>query len=124
MRALIEAPCLRTAEVVQAMSSDAQKQVTDMAVDGGMTVNDLMMQTQSDLIDASIVRKHEKEITSCGAAIAAGLKVGYWESLDSLEKTIKTEHVFRPQKNDAWRNKKRDRYSKAVERSIGFGWAD
>ena len=43
MRALIESPCLRTAEVVEAMSSDAGQKVTSMAVDGGMTVNDLMM---------------------------------------------------------------------------------
>ena len=103
MRAFIEAPCLRTAEVVQAMSSDAEKRVTKMAVDGGMTVNNLMMQTQSDLINAEIVRKHEKEITSCGAAIAAGLQVGYWESLEALEQSIKTERVFKPEKSHEWR---------------------
>ena len=45
MRALIEAPCLRTAEVVGAMSQDSGRAITSMAVDGGMTVNDLMMQT-------------------------------------------------------------------------------
>ena len=45
MRALLEAPCLRTAEVVEAMEKDSGKKVSSMVVDGGMTVNDLMMQT-------------------------------------------------------------------------------
>ena len=43
MRALIESPCLRTAEVVEAMSQDAGQQINSMAVDGGMTVNNLLM---------------------------------------------------------------------------------
>jgi len=45
MRALIESPCLRTAEVVNAMAQDSCREITSMAVDGGMTVNDLLMQT-------------------------------------------------------------------------------
>ena len=55
-----------------------------MAVDGGMTVNDLLLQTQADLIDAKIERKIEKEVTGMGAAIAAGLKVGVWGSLEEI----------------------------------------
>ena len=82
-----------------------------MAVDGGMTVNDLLMQTQADVCNAEIVRKHEKEITSCGAAIAAGLKVGYWESLEALEKTIQVEKVFKPNMTEEARQKKTARYA-------------
>ena len=122
MRALLEAPCLRTAEVVEAMSKDANQDITKMAVDGGMTVNDLLMQTQSDLINAEISRKQEKEITSCGAAIAAGLKVGYWSSLDQIEELIQLDKVFSPEMSEEARNKKRARFAQAVERSIGFGW--
>ena len=84
MRALLESPCLRAAEVVEAMGQDAGQQITSMAVDGGMTVNDLMMQIQADLINAKIERKKEKEITGMGAAIAAGLKVGVWNSLEEI----------------------------------------
>ena len=62
-----------------------------------MTVNNLLMQTQADLINAEITRKHEKEITSCGAAIAAGLYVGYWDSLEALEQSIQVEKVFTPE---------------------------
>ena len=84
MRALIESPCLRTAEVVEAMGQDAGQQINSMVVDGGMTVNNLLLQTQADLIDAKIERKVEKEITGMGAAIAAGLKVGVWNSLEEV----------------------------------------
>lgn len=85
MRALLESPCLRSAEVVEAMSKDMDEKVTSMVVDGGMTVNNLMMQTQSDLTDAQIIRKQEKEITAMGAAIAAGIQVGFWPSLEAIE---------------------------------------
>ena len=81
-----------------------------MAVDGGMTVNNLLMQTQADFCNAEIVRKHEKEITSCGAAIAAGLYVGYWQSLEALEQSIQVEKVFTPNMTEEARSKKKARY--------------
>mmetsp|Transcript_19286 Transcript_19286/g.22751 ORF Transcript_19286/g.22751 Transcript_19286/m.22751 type:complete len:122 (-) Transcript_19286:165-530(-) len=111
MRALLEAPCLRTAEVVEAMEKDSGTKVESMAVDGGMTVNNLMMQTQADLIDAKIERKAEKEITGLGAAIAAGLKVGVWDSVDEIRSKIDLEHVFEPKQSAEWRSKKRGRFS-------------
>lgn len=73
MRALLEGPCYRTTEVVAAMEKDSKKRVERMVVDGGMTVNDTLMQTQADLMNAEIIRKEEKEITGVGAAIAAGI---------------------------------------------------
>lgn len=59
-----------------------------MSVDGGMTVNNLMMQTQANFINAQIERKAEKEITAVGAAIAAGLSVGFWTTLDDVRALI------------------------------------
>jgi glycerol kinase len=96
MRALLEAPCLRSAEVVEAMSKDANCKIERMVVDGGMTVNNLLMQMQSDFTDAEIVRKEQKEITAIGAAIAAGLQVGFWPSLEAVEQVIKVDRVFKP----------------------------
>ena len=122
MRALLEAPCLRTAEVVEAMAQDAGQRITAMSVDGGMTVNDLMMQTQADLINAKIERKVEKEITGMGAAIAAGLKVGIWDSVEEIKSKIALDKVFSPERPEEWRQKKRARYSQAVDRSKGFGY--
>ncbi len=59
-----------------------------MSVDGGMTVNNLLMQIQSDYMNAVIVRKEEQEITGVGVAIAAGLYVNYWDSLEEVEHMI------------------------------------
>ena len=89
MRAFCESPCLRSAQVLKAMSEDCGAEVTRVAVDGGMTVNNLIMQTQADLVGAEIVRKEQAEVTCCGAAIAAGLKVGYWSSLEEVEEKMK-----------------------------------
>lgn len=96
MRAFLEAPCFRTAEVIMAIEKDLNQHVQKMSVDGGMTVNNLMMQNQANFINAQIERKAEKEITSAGAAIAAGLSVGFWNGLDDVQSHIKVEAVFSP----------------------------
>ena len=68
------------------------------------------------------MRKEEQEITGIGAAIAAGLYVDHWGSLEEVEDKIKIERRFEPNMDDAARQKKRARWSQAVQRSIGFGW--
>jgi len=123
-RSILEAPCLRTAEVVKAMREDSGKNVTSMAVDGGMTVNNFMMQLQANFMNATIIRKQEQEITCIGAAIAAGLGVKYWTSLADIEDKIKVDKEFKPQMSEEDRQKKMDRWSQAVQKSIGFGWAE
>ena len=70
-----------------------------------MTVNNYVMQTQADFTEAKIVRKKEKEITSIGAAIAAGLKVGVWNSLEEVESKIEVERVFESQMSSERREK-------------------
>jgi glycerol kinase len=122
MRAFIEAPCFRTSEVITAMEKDLNFHVHKMSVDGGMTVNNFMMQTQANFIDAEIERKVEKEITSAGAAIAAGLSVGFWNSLEDVKSHIKVEAVFSPAFTAEQRAQKINRFQSAVQRSIGFGW--
>ena len=93
-----------------------------MAVDGGMSVNNLMMQTQADLIDAKIERKTEMEVTGMGAAIAAGLRVGVWDSIEDIRQKIALGRVFEPTEgSEEWRRKKRARFAQAIERSKGFG---
>lgn len=85
MRALYEAPALRSTEVIQAMVKDSGMNVPRLMVDGGMTVNDTLMQMQADFSKAVIVRKEEKEITAMGAGIAAGLFVKFWNSTDDVK---------------------------------------
>ena len=57
-----------------------------------------------------------------GAAIAAGLKVGVWESVDEIKQKIALDRVFTPERPADWRDKKRARFSQAIERSKGFGY--
>ena len=85
-----------------------------MSVDGGMTVNDFMMQTQADFMNAQIVRKESSEITGIGAAIAAGLHVKYWANLEEVEHKIKIEKEFSPKMEQAARDKKLNRWNQAV----------
>jgi glycerol kinase len=77
-RAVVEAVAWQTREVVDAMNSDADVPLTLLAVDGGMTGNNLLMQTVSDFIGVPVVRPMMAETVSLGAAYAAGLAVGYW----------------------------------------------
>lgn len=98
--------------------------MTKMSVDGGMTVNNFLMQLQSNFMNAQIVRKEESEITGVGAAIAAGLHVNFWGSLSEVENKIKVQRVFDPDMSQEARDKKRKRWAQAVEKSFGFGWQE
>lgn len=104
------------------MAKDSGSKVIQMKVDGGMSVNNFVLQAQADFTDIKIVRKVESEITGIGAAIAAGLKVGFWESLEEVEAKIKIDRVFQSNMDDQAREKKYKRWTQAVERSLGFGW--
>eukprot|EP00347_Sterkiella_histriomuscorum_P018516 403345212 len=123
-RAILEAPCLRTAEVIQAMEKDSGLKISKMSVDGGMSVNGYVLQSQADFIGGGvqIERKKESEITGIGAAIAAGLKVGYWKDLKEVESKVQIDKVFTPQLDESLRESKLARWEQAVQRSIGFGW--
>ncbi len=77
-RAVLEATAWQTAEVVEAMRRDSGVQMTSLAVDGGMTANNLLMQMVSDYVDVPVVRPMMAETVALGAAYAAGLVVGYW----------------------------------------------
>ena len=67
------------------MVKDSGSDILKMSVDGGMSVNNFVLQSQADFTNLQIVRKHESEITGIGAAIAAGLKVGFWSGIEEVE---------------------------------------
>ena len=83
-RAVLEATAFQTREVVEAMEKDAGVPVNVLRTDGGMVENELLMQFQSDILDRTVVRPAVKETTALGAAYAAGLAVGFYESVDDL----------------------------------------
>lgn len=77
-RAVLEATAWQTRDVLDAMTSDAQVPLASLAVDGGMTANNLLMQTVADVLGVPVVRPMMSETVALGAAYAAGLTVGYW----------------------------------------------
>ena len=83
-RAVLEASAYQTREVIEAMQADSGVALTTLKVDGGMVVNELLMQFQSDILGVPVVRPVVNETTALGAAYAAGLAVGYWDSPDDI----------------------------------------
>jgi glycerol kinase len=83
-RAVLEATGWQTRDVVDAMNADSGLTLTSLSVDGGMTADNLLMQTIADFLDVPVVRPMVAETVSLGAAYAAGLAVGYWSDLRDL----------------------------------------
>ncbi|KAJ5216226.1 Glycerol kinase [Penicillium cinerascens] len=83
-RATLEATCFQTKAILDAMEKDSGKTLSELAVDGGMSNSDLAMQTQADLISIPVYRPKMRETTALGAAIAAGLAFGIWNSFAEL----------------------------------------
>ncbi|HEY2667317.1 MAG TPA: FGGY-family carbohydrate kinase, partial [Actinomycetota bacterium] len=119
-RAALEATAFQTREVVDAMAADTGAGLPSLRVDGGMVVNDLLMQFQADLLGIDVVRPAVSETTSLGAAFAAGLAVGYWDSLDELRRCWTEERRWEPAMPGAQRDRLLAEWKKAVTRC--FDW--
>ena len=98
-RAAIEAIALRVREIVIEMQKDANTTFKSLKVDGGASNNNLLMQTQADLIKADVIRPLTTETTAIGAAFFAGLATGYWESVESLVEIWSIDQKFSPDPN-------------------------
>ncbi|CEJ80119.1 Putative Glycerol kinase [[Torrubiella] hemipterigena] len=122
-RATLEATCFQTKAILSSMAKDSGQALTELAVDGGMSNSDLIMQTQSDLIGIPVIRPAMRETTALGAAIAAGLAVGVWENFDDL-KGVNTEGrtTFKPAITAEDADSRFARWEKAVQMSKG--WAN
>jgi glycerol kinase len=95
-RAALESIAFQTMEVLQAMESDSGIKIKELRVDGGATVDDLLMQVQADILNTSVVRPSITETTAMGAAYLAGLAIGYWTSPEEIQKQWKIDRVFNP----------------------------
>jgi glycerol kinase len=121
-RAALEATAFQTWEVLEAMEKDAGISITSLRVDGGMVVNQLLMQFQSDILGEEVICPKIIETTALGAAYAAGLAVGYWENLDDLRKNWAIANTWKPNMTVDTRTKMRMQWKKAVTKS--FDWAE
>jgi glycerol kinase len=121
-RAVLEATAFQTREVVEAMEKDAKTQLTTLRVDGGMVVNEMLMQLQSDILNREVVRPKVAETTALGAAYAAGLAVGFFKETDELRSNWQVDRTWKPALGAEEREKLYRQWKKAVTRS--FDWVD
>jgi glycerol kinase len=121
-RAALEATAYQTREVLDAMVKDSGVSIRELRVDGGMVVNELLMQFQADILDAPVVRPVVIETTALGAAYAAGLAVGYWKSTADIVDNWRADKTWRPAMDAPRRDHLTARWNKAVTRSLD--WAD
>jgi glycerol kinase len=119
-RAALEASAWQTREVVDAMDADTDVALRRLRVDGGMTVNDLLMQTLSDVLDLPVVRPRVTETTCLGAAYAAGLAVGFWPDLDALRAHWQPDREWQPVVDKARREREWTQWRKAVARTLDW----
>jgi glycerol kinase len=116
-RATIEAIAFQSAELAHAMLNDAAINVSEMRVDGGAAVNDLLMQFQADLLGIDVVRPTVVETTALGAAFLAGLAVGYWHSEAEIASLWSRERTFVPNLSRVEADEKMRGWRRAVGRS-------
>jgi glycerol kinase len=95
-RAALDSIAYQTLEVLLAMQNDSGIDIRELRVDGGATVNNQLMQIQSDLLQVNVVRPKITEITALGAAYLAGLAVNYWSDVRDLKQQWQIDHTFSP----------------------------
>jgi len=122
VRATVEAMAYQTRDVMEVMESDSGIKVTSLKVDGGASVMDLLLQFQADLLGVQVQRPVVPETTALGAAYLAGLAVGYWGSLEEIEKNWVAGSTFEPASDREAIEGKYLGWKKAVERVRG--WAE
>ena len=96
-RATLEGIAYQVYDLAKAMEADFEKKGTELRVDGGAVANNLLMQFQSDLFNFKVIRSKTLETTALGAAYLAGLAIGYWDSVDELQKQWTIDREFSPE---------------------------
>jgi glycerol kinase len=104
------------------MEADAGINIAELRVDGGATVNNALMQFQSDILNCKVVRPTITETTALGAAYLAGLAVGYWKNIEEIQLQWQVDKTFSPGRNVSETNELINGWQRAVKASIE--WAN
>ena len=97
IRAAEESIAYRTKDVAMVMEEDSGIKLSDIRVDGGASKDDFLMQFQSNILGAGIIRPKNIETTAMGAAYLAGLAVGFWSDLNGIKELLQKDRVFSPE---------------------------
>lgn len=114
IRATLDSIAYQTNDVLSAMEADSGIALSALKVDGGASANNYLVQTQSDIINAPVLRPCCVETTAMGAAYLAGLAVGYWANTDEIRKNWAVDRSFQPKLDEASRSKRLKGWKKAV----------
>ncbi len=95
-RAALEGIAFQTVDILRAMEADANAEIKELRVDGGATANNLLLQFQADILQATVVRPQITETTAIGAAYLAGLAVGFWNSIEDIQSQWQVDRTFAP----------------------------
>jgi len=117
VRATLESIAYQARDITEAMEADAGVGIERLHVDGGAVKNDFLCQLQSDLIGIDIVRPVVDETTALGAAYAAGLACGYWDSTDDLRENWRADRSFSPAVDAAGADRRYGRWTEAVAKA-------
>ena len=121
-RAALDSIAYQTMDVLKAMEADANISIKELRVDGGATVNNLLMQFQSDIMNTTVVRPVITETTALGAAYLAGLAVGYWPNMDAIQNQWQIDKKF----SSTMEKEERKKLTKQWQRSVkaAKAWAE
>ena len=117
-RAALEGIAFQTMDIVSAMEKDSGIHLGELKVDGGASRNNLMMQFQSDILCAKVIRPKVTETTALGAAYLAGLAVGFWKNIDEVKSQWQADHVFYPSMDEASVKAARTGWADAITRTL------
>jgi len=116
-RATLEGIALQIVDLCRAMADDKGEALRTLKVDGGASQNDLLMQLQADLLEKPVSRPQTVETTALGAAMLAGLAVGFWRDQDEVAASWREERRFVPGADAQWRDELLERWNGAVKRA-------
>ena len=116
-RATLEGIVFSVKDFIEAMAAQSGHPISTLAVDGGASRNDLLLQIQADELGVHVVRPTNPEATSVGAALLAGLAVGVWDSPADAVATMDIDRTFIPGSDDATRQAHHAQWQRAVERA-------
>ena len=121
IRATLESIAYQVSDVLEAMKADAGIELTSLKVDGGASANNVLMQLQADILQATVLRPVCVETTALGAAYLAGLAAGYWSGTEDIRRNWAVDRTFTPSISPAQRDEKVQGWRRAVQRA--FDWA-
>jgi glycerol kinase len=119
-RAVLESIAFQSYDVFRAMEEDSNIRLESLRVDGGASRNNLLMQIQADLLGIDCIRPRIEETTALGAAFAAGLAIGFWDSIEDLRETWVIDEVFKPKTDIHKRKEMIHLWNKAISRAKGW----